>query len=60
MLPQELAAQLLEAEMAGALEIENERFLLGEHLPLRQPVRTAASLPQSSDAIHLRPTPPRS
>ena len=31
-LTQQLAAQLLDAEAAGAPKFENERFLFGEHL----------------------------
>ena len=58
MLTQKLAAELLDAEAAGAPEIENERFLVGKDLPLRQVVRTAAFALQTSDAIGLIPMPP--
>jgi hypothetical protein len=57
-LTQKLAAQLFDAEAAGAPEIENERFLVGEHLLLRQVVRAAALVLQSSDAISLIAAPP--
>jgi len=57
-LTQELAAQLLDAEVARAPEIENKRFLVGEHLLLRQVARTAALVLQSSDAIRLVSAPP--
>ena len=50
-LTQKLAAQLLDAEVARLPEIENKRFLVGEHLLLRQVARTAALVLQSSDAI---------
>jgi hypothetical protein len=43
-LTQKLAAQLLDAEAAGAPEIENERFLFGEYLLLGQAARAARSV----------------
>ena len=57
-LTQKLAAQLLDAEVARAPEIENKRLLVGEHLLLRQVARTAALVLQSSDAIRLISAPP--
>ena len=57
-LTQKLAAQLLDAEAAGAPEIENERFLFGQHLLLGQAARTAAFVLQPSDAIRLMAMPP--
>ena len=50
MLTQKLAAQLFDAKLAGTPKIENKRFLVGEHLLLRQVARTAALVLQSSDA----------
>lgn len=58
MLTQKPAAQLLGAEVARASEIEDKRFLFGEHLLLRQVVRAAALALQSRNAVGLVPAPP--
>ena len=55
---QKLAAELLDAEAAGAPRIKNECFLFGKHLLLGQAARTAAFALQTSDAIGLIPMPP--
>jgi hypothetical protein len=57
-LPQQFAAQLLDAEVAGTPEFENKRFLFGEHFLLCQVVWAPALVLQSSDAIGLVATPP--
>ena len=57
-LPQQLAAQLLDAEVAGTPEFENQRFLFGEHVLLHHVVWTPALVVQSSDTIGLVPAPP--